>query len=76
MVRTSTFALNDATLPYIAALADKGWKLALADDKRLRDGLNVQDGAITRPAVGAGGPWPEPQDCGAGARCLKANVVS
>ena len=53
VARTSTFALNNATLPYIMALADKGWKKALADDRHLRDGLNVQGGAITHPAVAA-----------------------
>jgi alanine dehydrogenase len=51
VARTSTFALNNATLPYIVALADKGWKQALAEDKHLRDGLNVQGGAITYKAV-------------------------
>jgi alanine dehydrogenase len=51
VARTSTFALNNATLPYIIALADKGWKKALAEDKYLRDGLNVHDGAITHKAV-------------------------
>ncbi len=51
VARTSTFALNNATMPYIMALADKGWKKALADDQHLRDGLNVQGGAITHPAV-------------------------
>lgn len=53
VARTSTFALNNATLPYIIALADKGWKQALKDDKYLREGLNVQGGAITHPAVAA-----------------------
>ena len=53
VARTSTFALNNATLPYIVALANKGWRQALADDKYLRDGLNVQGGAITHPAVAA-----------------------
>ena len=33
--RTSTFALNNATLPFVLALADKGWKQALADDAHL-----------------------------------------
>lgn len=51
VARTSTFALGNATLPYILALADKGWKQALSDDKHLRDGLNVHDGAIRHPAV-------------------------
>ena len=53
VARTSTFALNNATLPYIIALADKGWKRALTEDKHLRDGLNVQGGAVTHPAVAA-----------------------
>ena len=51
VARTSTFALNNATLPYRLALADKGWRQALRDDKHLRDGLNVQGGAVTHPAV-------------------------
>jgi alanine dehydrogenase len=45
--RTSTFALNNATLPYGLALADKGWKQALADDVHLRNGLNVAEGKVT-----------------------------
>ncbi|WP_417349632.1 alanine dehydrogenase [Ferrimonas sp.] len=45
--RTSTFALNNATLPYIVALAEKGYKQALLDDKHLLNGLNVMDGKIT-----------------------------
>ncbi|HEX6945334.1 MAG TPA: alanine dehydrogenase [Casimicrobiaceae bacterium] len=45
--RTSTFALNNATLPFVLALADKGWKRALADDAHLRDGLNVAFGKVT-----------------------------
>ncbi|MGA2794470.1 MAG: alanine dehydrogenase [Roseiarcus sp.] len=47
VARTSTFALNNATLPFALALADKGWKQALKDDVHLRDGLNVHDGRIT-----------------------------
>ncbi len=53
VARTSTFALNNATLPFVLALADKGWRQALADDRHLRDGLNVHDGKITHPAVAA-----------------------
>jgi alanine dehydrogenase len=49
--RTSTFALNNATLPFVLALADKGWKKALADDAHLRNGLNVCQGHITYKAV-------------------------
>ncbi|WP_298161610.1 alanine dehydrogenase [Acidocella sp.] len=53
VARTSTFALTNATLPYIVALANKGWKQALADDTHLRNGLNVSAGQITHPAVAA-----------------------
>lgn len=49
--RTSTLALNNATLPYITALADKGLKRALADDPGLRNGLNVYRGRVTCEAV-------------------------
>jgi alanine dehydrogenase len=52
VARTSTFALNNATLPFVLALADKGWRKALADDAHLRRGLNVHAGAITHEAVG------------------------
>jgi alanine dehydrogenase len=45
--RTSTYALNHATLPFVAALADKGWKQALRDDPHLRAGLNVCAGQVT-----------------------------
>jgi alanine dehydrogenase len=45
--RTSTFALNNATLPFVLALADKGYRRALADDPHLRNGLNVAFGQIT-----------------------------
>jgi len=45
--RTSTFALNNATLPFVLALADKGWKKALADDAHLKNGLNVAFGKVT-----------------------------
>jgi alanine dehydrogenase len=45
--RTSTFALNNATLPFVLALADKGWKKALADDPHLKNGLNVASGKVT-----------------------------
>ncbi len=49
--RTSTFALNNATLPYIIQLANKGYKQALLDDKHLLNGLNVIDGKITCQSV-------------------------
>ena len=49
--RTSTYALNHATLPYVIALADRGVEAALRADSFLRDGLNVCRGAITRREV-------------------------
>ncbi|MGB0084206.1 MAG: alanine dehydrogenase [Rhodomicrobiaceae bacterium] len=49
--RTSTFALDNATRPFILALADKGFPRALIDDAHLRNGLNVHDGKITCRAV-------------------------
>jgi len=45
--RTSTFALNNATLPFVLALADKGWQKALAADPHLKNGLNVAFGKVT-----------------------------
>jgi len=48
---TSTFALNNATLPFTLALANKGWKQACSDDSHLRAGLNVYAGKITCKAV-------------------------
>jgi alanine dehydrogenase len=49
--RTSTFALNNVTTPFVLALADKGFSRALTDDPHLRAGLNVHEGRITHPAV-------------------------
>jgi alanine dehydrogenase len=49
--RTSAYALNNATLPYVLALAEKGYPGALLEDAGLRDGLNVHCGQITHPAV-------------------------
>ena len=49
--RTSAFALNNATLPFALALADKGWRQALGDDAHLLDGLNVFRGRVTHAAV-------------------------
>jgi alanine dehydrogenase len=49
--RTSAFALNNATLPYVKALADKGWERATADDIGLAAGLNIVHGAVVHPAV-------------------------
>ena len=47
VARTSTFALNNATLPFALALADKCWQRALAEDPHLLAGLNVHDGKLT-----------------------------
>jgi alanine dehydrogenase len=60
--RTSTFALNNATLPFVLAIADKGWKRALAEDVHLRQGLNVAFGKVTcRPVADAlGYAWTDP----------------
>ena len=49
--RTSTYALNNVTLPHVIALADKGFRQALLDDQWLRDGLNVHAGKITQREV-------------------------
>jgi alanine dehydrogenase len=49
--RTSTFALDNATRPFVLALADKGYRRALADDVHLRNGLNVSEGRLTCRAV-------------------------
>lgn len=49
--RTSTYALNAATLPHILAIADKGWRRALREDAHLAHGLNVHEGRITHAAV-------------------------
>ncbi len=51
VARTSTFALNNATLRYGLALADKGWEKAIADDRSLKLGLNVCKGQVTYKAV-------------------------
>jgi alanine dehydrogenase len=51
VARTSAFALNNATLPFALALANKGYKQALKDDGHLANGLNVYEGAIAHEAV-------------------------
>ena len=60
--RTSTLALNNATLPFVVAIADKGWKRALADDAYLRQGLNVAFGKVTCAPVAQalGYKWTDP----------------
>lgn len=52
VARTSTLALGNATLPFLLALADKGWRQACADDAHLLAGLNVHAGHLTYGAVG------------------------
>jgi alanine dehydrogenase len=52
VARTSTMALGNATLPFMMALANKGWKKACADDAHLLNGLNVHAGQLTYAAVG------------------------
>ncbi|EEW24832.1 alanine dehydrogenase [Rhodobacter ferrooxidans] len=53
VARTSTLALGNATMPFMLALADKGWRLACAEDKHLLAGLNTHAGHLTYAAVGA-----------------------
>jgi alanine dehydrogenase len=52
--RTSTFALNNATLPFIINLANKGYKKALLDDVHFMNGLNVLKGQVTCKEVAEG----------------------
>jgi len=49
--KTSAYALNNVTLPFTLAIADKGWKKALSDDPHLMNGLNVHEGKVTYEAV-------------------------
>ena len=51
VARTSTFALTNATLPFVLELANKGSRQALLDNEHLRNGLNVYKGMITVEAV-------------------------
>jgi alanine dehydrogenase len=51
VARTSTFALNNATLPHALALADQGWQQAMRADPHLRHGLNIARGQLTHAAV-------------------------
>ncbi|WP_299652166.1 alanine dehydrogenase [uncultured Tateyamaria sp.] len=52
VARTSTIALGNATMPFMLALADKGWRKACEDDPHLLAGLNVHAGKLTYYAVG------------------------
>jgi alanine dehydrogenase len=51
VARTSTVALNNATLPFVLAIAERGWRDAMAEDPHLRRGLNICRRQITHPAV-------------------------
>ncbi|MDD9876561.1 MAG: alanine dehydrogenase, partial [Magnetovibrio sp.] len=51
VAKTSTYALNNVTLPFTLAIADKGYKQALLDDPHLLAGLNVIEGKVTYEAV-------------------------
>lgn len=51
VARTSTYALNNVTLPHALRIADLGWEAALAADPHLAAGLNVQSGRVVHPAV-------------------------
>lgn len=51
VARTSTFALNNATIGHAVALAEKGWQRAMRDDVHLKNGLNVCQGKVTYQAV-------------------------
>ena len=52
VARTSTIALGNATMPFMLALANKGWRKACEDDPHLLNGLNVHAGKLTYFAVG------------------------
>ncbi|MGE0358493.1 MAG: alanine dehydrogenase [Burkholderiales bacterium] len=60
--RTSTYALNNATLPFVQQLAGKGWKAALSENAHLANGLNVCAGKVTcrEVAEALGHPFTEP----------------
>jgi alanine dehydrogenase len=51
VARTSTYALNNATLPFALQLAEKGWRKALLENPHLKAGLNVAAGKVTYAAV-------------------------
>jgi alanine dehydrogenase len=64
VARTSTVALNNATLPFVLALADKGYRRALYEDRHLRDGLNIHAGAYAHKevAMALGKPFTPPEE--------------
>ena len=51
VARTSTYALNNVTLPHALQIADLGWKGAMRANAHLAEGLNVWDGKVTYQAV-------------------------
>ena len=51
VAHTSTYALNNATLPFAVQLANKGWKKACQDDAHLANGINIEAGNVTFKAV-------------------------
>ncbi len=51
VARTSTYALNNVTLPHAVSIANKGWKAALSANRHLANGLNVASGHVTYGAV-------------------------
>ncbi|MCT4685007.1 MAG: alanine dehydrogenase, partial [Roseicyclus sp.] len=53
VARSSTIALGNATMPFMVALADKGWRQACLDDPHLLAGLNTHEGQLTNHAVGS-----------------------
>jgi len=63
--RTSTYALNNATLPFALRIADAGWKAALRADPHLKNGLNVCEGRVTCREVAAalGHAWVDADAC-------------
>jgi alanine dehydrogenase len=63
VARTSTFALNNVTLPFVLALASKGYQSALLDDPHFMNGLNIYRGHVTYEAVAKdlGYTYDEPQ---------------
>jgi alanine dehydrogenase len=63
--RTSAYALNNATLPFVLALAGKGWREALRADPHLKNGLNVCRGKVTQREVAEalGYAFVEPDKC-------------
>ena len=49
--QTSTYALNNATLPFALSMANQGWRKAMQQDTHLLNGLNVHEGQLTYEAV-------------------------